>query len=432
MFIDKVQITVQGGKGGNGCLSFRREKYIPFGGPNGGNGGRGGDLYFVADRNLTTLLDLTYKPHFKAPDGAHGSSWDKAGRGGEDFYVRVPCGTVVYGPNRHLMADLREDGQVFLVAHGGRGGRGNAAFKTKINTAPRIAENGEPGEEFLLDLELKLIADVGLVGAPNAGKSTLLSRLSAARPKIADYPFTTLSPNLGVAKFKDKSFVVADIPGLIEGAHQGKGLGMDFLRHVERTRVLVHIVDPFGFGGKTPLQTYRAIQKELELYSKKLAKTPTVVAVNKMDATGAEAELKKLRKALKGKKILGISAVSGQGLEDLFAEVVKALKKAKDDERSEPVSLGDHKKFVLEDAFTVEQEDGRFVVRGKRVERLAAMTNFEQHQAVSRFQNILKKMGVERMLQKQGVHPGDTIRIGPQEFIYQLPDTEIETGEGSS
>ena len=427
MFIDKVQVTVQAGRGGNGCLSFRREKYIPFGGPNGGNGGRGGDVYLVADRNLTTLLDLTYKPNFKAPDGEHGSSWDKAGRGGEDLQVRVPCGTVVYGESRQVLADLREDGQAYLAAHGGRGGRGNSSFKTKINTAPRIAEKGEPGETFALELELKLIADVGLVGAPNAGKSTLLSRLSAARPKIADYPFTTLSPNLGVAKFKDKSFVVADIPGLIEGAHSGKGLGHEFLRHVERTRVLVHLIDPFGFGNRTPLENYRAIHKELELHSKKLAKKPTVIAVNKMDATGAEAELKKLRKSLKGKKVLGISAVSGAGLDELFAEVVKALKKAKQEPQEEPAAPADHRRFVLEDAFQVERdEEGRFVVRGRKVERLSAMTNFDQPEAVERFQNILKKMGVEKMLQKQGVQPGDAVRIGEAEFTYQLPGVEIE------
>lgn len=418
MFVDKTQITVQAGRGGNGCLSFRREKYIPFGGPNGGNGGKGGDLYLESDRNLSTLLDLTYRPHFKAQDGEHGQSWDKAGRGGEDLVVRVPCGTSVFCEGK-LVADLHGDHQIYLAARGGRGGRGNSAFKTHQNTAPRIAEKGEPGEKLLLDLELKLIADVGLIGCPNAGKSTLLSRMSAARPKIADYPFTTLSPNLGVAKVQDKSFVLADIPGLIEGAHRGKGLGMEFLRHVERTRVLVHLIDPFGFGGKSPLANYRAIVKELALYSPRLARKPTIIAMNKMDCTGALEQAKKLRKALKNKKVLRISAIAGQGLTELFSEIVRALGKAKEEPLDESLQAPPVQKFRLGDEFTVAKEGDLFRVRGRKVERLFAMTNFDQEEAVRRFQNILKKMGVEKLLEREGAQPGDTIMIGDMEFTYQ-------------
>ena len=416
MFVDKVRISIQAGKGGDGRLSFRREKYVPFGGPNGGNGGLGGSVYMLADPNKTTLLDLTYRPHFRAQEGAPGEPWDRAGRAGEDLIIHVPVGTVVRRDDT-VLADLKEPFVKVLIASGGRGGRGNSAFKTSRNNAPKIAEKGEPGESFDADLELKLIADVGLVGCPNAGKSTLLSRISAARPKIADYPFTTLSPNLGVAQYKDKSFVAADIPGLIEGAHQGKGLGMEFLRHVERTRLLVHLVDPMGFDGKSPLQSVRAIEKELKLYSTKLAKKPVIYAMNKMDLTGAADALKKLRKHLKGKKIFAISAVSGEGVASLIEEIARRLQTIKP-EVEEPDEPVDFRKFIFENEFTVEREDDGFHVTGKKVERLVSMTNFDQEEAVSRMQNILKKMGVEKMLLKEGVQPGDRVHIGEMEFLF--------------
>lgn len=417
MFIDKARIYVQAGNGGNGCLSFRREKYIPRGGPNGGNGGHGGDLYLAADRNLTTLLDLTYHPHYRAQSGEPGQSWDKAGRGGESFSLKVPCGTVVYHDGKCL-GDMVQHGQTLLVAHGGRGGRGNASFKTSKNVAPRIAQKGEPGESLTLDLELKMVADVGLIGCPNAGKSTLLAHISSARPKIADYPFTTLSPNLGVVRFKEKSFVAADIPGLIEGAHRGRGLGIEFLRHIERTRVLVHLVDMTGFGGKIPLQNFRAVQKEIALYSKKLSKKPVLIVANKMDCTGAEDQLKKFRRRLKNKKIVPISAVTGEGLQTFYVEVMNLLKRVKDEafeEREAPVNV---RRYVFEPEFSVEREEDGYRVKGKKVERLFAMTNFDQEEAVTRFQNILKGMGVEKMLQREGIQQGDTIRIGTMEFTY--------------
>lgn len=418
MFIDKARIFVQGGKGGDGCLSFRREKYIPFGGPDGGNGGPGGDLFLVANRNLTTLLDLTYRPHFKAEDGRAGQGSNKSGKSGENFFVQVPCGTVIYCAGR-ILGDLREDRQTLLAARGGRGGRGNASFKTSRNSAPRISEKGEPGELFSLDLELKLIADIGLIGCPNAGKSTLLSRISQAKPKIADYPFTTLSPNLGVARLKEKSFVAADIPGLIEGAHAGKGLGIEFLRHIERTRILVHLIDIFGFDGKTPCQNFRAVQKEISLYSKKLAKRPTLIVANKMDCTGAREALAELRRGLKSKKIFSISAVSGEGIPALMGEILKLLGRTQaNDEMGSETPLPKVQRFIFENDFLVEKEVDGFRVSGKKVERLLAMTNFRQEEAVARFQNILKKMGVEKLLQKEGAHIGDTIHIGDMEFTY--------------
>ncbi len=417
-FLDKTRIYVQAGNGGNGSLSFRREKYVEWGGPNGGNGGVGGDVILVADQNLTTLLDLTYRPHFTAQSGDVGRGWDKHGRAGENLTIHVPVGTAIY-EDGNLVVDMTEIGQTIVIAHGGRGGRGNASFKSTRNTAPKIAELGEPGEARTLDLELKLIADVGLVGCPNAGKSTLLSRISQAKPKIADYPFTTLSPNLGVAKFGDKTFVVADIPGLIEGAHSGKGLGTEFLRHIERTRVLVHLLDVSGFSGQKPYKAYQSITKELALYSKKLAKKPVLIVANKMDLTDSKDELKTLRKKLKGKKILSISAVTGEGLKELTEAVVKMLEKApKEIDVVIPKAPEVHK-FHFADEFFIEKEEEGFRVKGKKVERLFSMTNFEQPQAVTRFQNILKKMGVEKVLERNGVQPGDPVFIGNSEFIFE-------------
>ena len=422
MFIDKVRVYVQAGAGGNGCLSFRREKYIPLGGPNGGNGGRGGSIIFVANANLKTLLDISYHPHIRAQDGNRGEAWDKHGRYGLDLYVQVPCGTIIYNDGVKL-GDLVQEKEPLLVAQGGRGGRGNSSFKTSRNVAPKIAEKGEPGENFTLDLELKMLADVGLVGNPNAGKSTLLSRITAARPKIADYPFTTLSPNLGVAQYKEKNFVVADIPGLISGAHEGKGLGIDFLRHIERTRILVHLIDISGFDGKSPLQCYRSIKKELALYSKKLAQKPCIIVANKMDCTGADVQLKKFKKSLKSKKVWAISAVTGAGLPTLFTEIVRVLERspAQEPDVKEP-ALSPHAHYLFADEFKVFREEECFRVRGKKVERLINMTNFSQEEAVSRFQNILRAMGVERQLQKLGVLPGDTVKISEYEFKYSLPD----------
>lgn len=415
MFIDKARIFITAGRGGAGCISFRREKFVPMGGPDGGNGGKGGDVYLEADPHLTTLLDLTYRPHYRAEDGHAGQGSNKFGRSAPDLTIRLPLGTVIYQGGA-VLADLKEPGRKLLVAKGGRGGRGNASFKTGRHTAPRLAEKGEPGEAVTLELELKIIADVGLVGFPNAGKSTFLSRISAARPKIADYPFTTLTPNLGVVNIKGRQAVVADIPGLIEGAHEGKGIGDEFLRHIQRTRVLIHLVDITGFNEKTPYENYRIINNELARYSKELLKKPMLIAVNKMDVSDADKLLSKFKGHLRGKKIYPISAVTGAGVDSLLKALLHALDTvpAPEEVVVEPV-----KRYVYEPDFTIAKEGDIYIVRGAKVEKLAAMTDFNQEEALRRFQNILKKMGVEKALEERGIRVGDTIRITGREFTYE-------------
>ncbi len=340
MFIDEARILVKAGDGGNGCVSFRREKYIPKGGPDGGDGGNGGSVYLIADKNLYTLLDFKYKKHFEAQRGAHGQGKNKTGRSGADLFIKVPCGTVVYlepetkrlgSTTRKVpsLIDLTEDGQSILVAKGGKGGRGNVHFKSPTRQAPRIAEKGKPGEERKIKLELKLIADVGLIGCPNAGKSTLLSRISAARPKIADYPFTTLSPNLGVVQLPSgDGLVIADIPGLLKGAHQGTGLGDRFLRHIERTKLLVHVIDAAGVDGRDPLEDFKTVNRELKSYNEELAKRPQILALNKMDLPAAKNNLKRFKKFLGRKKIevYPISGVTGDGIKELILGLSKNIK----------------------------------------------------------------------------------------------------------
>ncbi len=419
LFVDHTRIVVRGGRGGNGCLSFRREKYVAMGGPDGGSGGRGGDVLLVADPQKKSLLDLTYKPHFYAGEGEPGQGSNKVGAGAKDLLVPIPVGTLIYRDGK-LLADLKTPGETFLAAKSGRGGRGNAAFKTQRNTAPHISEKGEPGEEYKLDLELKLLADVGLIGAPNAGKSTLLSRLTSARPKIADYPFTTLNPNLGVAEWHGVHMVFADLPGLIEGAHTGKGLGHEFLRHVERTRILFHLVDLSGFDGRDPYTVVNMINEELRLYSPKLMKKPMIIVANKMDVTGADTALAVLKKKIKKTKIFPISAATGVGLDALLAYAAKELAKPETAE-AEPLPEEPHR-FVIELDFEVEREDDCWRVKGAKPERFAAMTNFQQAEGSRRFQNILKKMGVEKELIRQGVEHGDTVKVGNVEFYYELDD----------
>ncbi|MEO2069012.1 MAG: GTPase ObgE [Desulfurobacteriaceae bacterium] len=327
-FIDRAKIFVKGGDGGNGCVAFRREKFVPKGGPAGGDGGKGGDVVLVADRNVHTLLDFKYKRQYKAERGRHGEGNKRTGRSGEDLIIKVPVGTVVKDAETgEILGDLTEHGQRLVVAKGGRGGRGNAAFATPTRKAPDFAEPGEPGEERWIELELKLLADVGLVGFPNAGKSTFLSRISAARPEIADYPFTTLRPILGVTKVGDFSFVVADIPGLIEGAHAGKGLGHEFLRHVERTRLLLHLIDLTDLT-RDPRDAFEKINKELELYSKDLLKKPQIVVGTKIDALSDRSKIDELKEYFvkKGYPFFAVSAVSGEGMDELMWFVAKKLK----------------------------------------------------------------------------------------------------------
>jgi len=418
VFFDEAKIYVKGGDGGNGCVAFRREKYVPFGGPSGGDGGAGGNVYLVASPHRNTLLHFKRRVHFKAGRGQHGRGKNQTGRRGEDVIIEVPLGTVVRDAETGaLLADLTEPGQRVCVARGGRGGRGNAAFATSTNQAPRLSEKGEPGEERWLHLELKLIADAGIIGMPNAGKSTLLAAVSAAQPKIADYPFTTLQPNLGVvAVDENTTFVLADLPGLIEGASQGMGLGHEFLRHVERTRLLIHLLNG---AAPDPLADYEAINEELALFSPDLASKPQIVVLNKIDLPQAreiwptvQAEMKR-----RGVEVMSISAVTGEGVKPLMRRVANLLA-----ELPRPVSPTGVEVFTLppdEDAFTITREDEHvWRVRGIRIERAARMTNWEQSEAIERFHRILVGTGIAQALEEAGVSEGDTVYIGDIELEW--------------
>lgn len=417
-FFDEATIHVRAGKGGNGCVSFRREKFVPFGGPNGGNGGDGGDVYLVANRHLNTLIQFQRQQHFRAEAGGNGQSKDKQGKRGQDLLIQVPLGTVVCDAQTgELLADLVQNGQSVLVARGGRGGRGNAAFASPTNQAPRIAEKGEPGEARSLKLELKLIADAGIIGVPNAGKSTLLAVVSAARPKIADYPFTTLTPNLGVATVDDHGLLLADIPGLIEGAHAGAGLGTKFLRHIERTRVLIHLLDG---ASAHPLQDFETVNAELALFSPRLANKPQVVALNKMDLPQAQQAWPSVQAEMHNRHlpVFAISAATGAGTGELLRGVLKLLEEVP----AEEIFVEKAKVFRPvedENAFEIIREDDHFRVRGRRVERVAAMTDWNNDEAVARFQRILRAIGVLDALQRAGVKPGDTVFIGNSELEWQ-------------
>lgn len=418
MFVDYAKINLKAGDGGNGVVAFRREKYVPLGGPAGGDGGRGGSIIFVADEGLSTLMDFKYRRHFKGERGQHGQGKNMHGAKGKDSIIRVPVGTVIKDDDSdQVIADLTETGQEVLVAKGGRGGRGNARFATSINKAPSIAENGEPGEEKWIRLELKLIADVGLVGFPNAGKSTLISKVSAAKPKIADYPFTTLVPNLGVVQLKGgESFVLADIPGLIEGAHEGAGLGHRFLRHIERTRVLIFVLDAAQTDARDVLDDYNILGEELEKFRPDLARKPFLIAANKMDIPEAAENVLKLQEKF-GDKIILISAATGQGLTELMAKAYELLSSVP----IEDVTGGDEtvvRRFKDEPPFIIEIVDDVFEVSGKRIEKLLALTNFNSDEGLQRFQRTINKMGLEDALRKQGIQVGQTVRIKNFEFDY--------------
>lgn len=424
-FIDQARIFVQGGRGGDGAVSFRREKYVPRGGPDGGDGGRGGSVILVVDPSLNTLQAFQFQRHFRAERGRHGGGSRKNGRAGRDLEVRVPPGTMVYDDQGRLLVDLTEPGQTFVAARGGRGGRGNARFVTPTHRAPRMAEKGAPGEEAWLRLELKLLADVGLVGMPNAGKSTLLGRVSAARPKVAPYPFTTLEPVLGVVAFDDGfTMVWADIPGLIEGAHQGAGLGHEFLRHIERTRVLVHVVDASGSEGRDPVEDYRVIRRELARYQRPLDRLPAVVAANKADLPEAARHLDRLEQAAAadGFGFQAISAVTGQGIPQLLGRVRRLLEEARAAEppaAPAPVRVYRAPRRPLLEV--VRDDDGAFRVTGAAVERWAAMTDFNNDEAVRYLQRRLERAGVEEALRAAGARSGDTVRIGEWEFEFLDP-----------
>jgi GTP-binding protein len=406
-------------------VAFRREKYVAAGGPAGGDGGRGGNVVFVVDEGLRTLVDFRYKRHFKAARGENGRTKGQHGAGAEDLVVRVPPGTTVIDDDtQQVIADLVVNGQRAVIARGGRGGRGNIRFATPANPAPEIAENGEPGQERYVRLELKVLADVGLVGFPSVGKSTLLSVVSAARPKIAEYHFTTITPNLGVVDVdEERSFVMADLPGLIEGAHEGVGLGHQFLRHVERTRVIIHVIDMAGSEGRDPYDDYVQINEELKLYNKKLEERPQVVAANKMDIPGAEENLAEFRKKVgEDVPVFPISAATKQGVRELLYKVAEMLEEIPDVPLVEDVA--DEETTVLykaepeEDAFTVRRENETFVVEGEKLEKLVKMTNLNSHDSIQRFARIMRSMGVDDALRKKGAENGDIVRIGKFEFEF--------------
>ena len=415
MFIDRARIKVTAGAGGKGCCSFRREKYIPHGGPDGGDGGDGGDVYFVATKNLSSLLDLRYHSHWKGRRGVHGRGSDQHGKRGEESHIRVPIGTVLCDfETGEVQCDLAEEGQRFLAASGGRGGKGNARFATSTNRAPSFSELGEPGEEAEFQLELKLIADVGIVGLPNAGKSTLLSRISAAHPKIANYPFTTLSPNLGVVDMGQyRTITVADIPGLIEGAAQGKGLGHDFLRHIERTKVLLFFIDA---GDEEPLETLKILEGELQQHSPVFETRPRVLAFNKADIPENQASYDEIAQTLEDTHI--VSAVTGQGVPELLEALWKAIERARAIEAGLVVETPPEVEYTYAAPYTVEERDGGFRVEGKKVVRAVRMTDFDNEEALDHLQGQLKRMGLMGALKRMGAEEGQTIFIGDFELEY--------------
>ncbi len=421
MFYDRAKIFLKAGDGGNGLVSFRREKFVPEGGPNGGDGGRGGSVYLIGDHNLRTLLDFKMKQHYKAPKGENGQNSNKVGKSGKDIYLHVPLGTVVRRDGEEaVIADLVTDGQKVLAAKGGRGGRGNARFASNRDKAPEVAEKGEPGEEVWIRLELKVLADVGLVGMPNAGKSTFISRVSAAKPKIADYPFTTLEPNLGIVDLGDERvFCVADVPGLIENAHDGAGLGHHFLRHLERTKVLVHLIDMSGQEGRDPLEDFEIISEELRKYKKELWEKPRLIAANKMDLPDSAENLERLRQKYGDDfEIFPISAAGGGDLKPVLNRCYEKIVTAPtvEERREEEIKVTT---FEPRRPFTVRADGGGvFVVEGAEVKKWIAMTDFANEAAVKRLQRIFKAMGLDQGLRDAGARHGDTVIAYDLEFDF--------------
>ncbi|WP_040950120.1 GTPase ObgE [Gorillibacterium massiliense] len=431
MFIDKAKIFVKGGDGGDGIVAFRREKYVPEGGPAGGDGGHGGNVIFRVDEGLRTLMDFRYQRHFKADRGVKGRNKSMHGANADHMIVRVPPGTVVIDDDtQEVLADLTRHGQEIVVAKGGRGGRGNTRFVTVANTAPEIAERGEEGQERWIVLELKVMADVGLVGFPSVGKSTLLSVVSAAQPKIAAYPFTTLTPNLGVVDVGDgRSFVMADLPGLIEGAHAGVGLGHEFLRHVERTRVIIHVIDMASTEGRVPFDDWQKINEELKLYNAKLEDRPQIVAANKMDIPEAEDNLEDFRSKLAeiGREdilIYPISAASRKGVQELLYKAVDILDSIPEEVVVEDVEAQEERKVYRYadpddiDDVTIRRENDLFIVESPSLEKMVKRMQLNSQDALLRFGRIVRKRGIERMLRERGAEDGHLVRIGDFEFEF--------------
>lgn len=422
MFIDEVVIKVEAGNGGDGCLAFRREKYVAMGGPFGGNGGHGSNIIFKVDEGLHTLIDLRYMKTIKGKKGENGRGKNQNGAAAEDVIIKVPQGTIVTDLGTgFIIADLKEKDDEVVVAYGGRGGRGNTAFKTQSNPAPNFAENGEPGEVKELKVELKLLADVGLVGMPSVGKSTIISCVSKAKPKIAAYHFTTLNPNLGVARTKDgRSFVIADLPGLIEGASLGEGLGDRFLKHIERTRVIAHVIDMSGFEGRDPYLDYVTINKELENFNKDILKKPEIIIANKMDLPSAKENLEKFKEKIGDKKIFEVSAMTNTGLEDVVTALADMLDEIPVTALYEDDKFESHVlyKFKKDEPYTITKEDDCWVIRGDEIEKIFKMTKFTD-EGLARFSKKIRKMGVDDKLIELGAEPGDKVRILDFFFEYR-------------
>ena len=420
MFVDEVIVKLTAGRGGDGCMAFRREKYIPMGGPFGGNGGKGSDIIFKADEGLRTLIDLRYQRHIKGTPGLNGQGKNKNGKSAEDTIVKVPVGTTIKdNETGAIIADLTKNNEEVIVAYGGRGGRGNVTLATKSNPCPSYCEYGEPGEERKVKVELRMLADVGLVGLPSVGKSTILSQITNANPKIASYHFTTLTPNLGVVSTNDYSYTVADLPGLIEGASTGAGLGHKFLKHIERTKIIAHVIDMSGIEGRGPYEDYLTIRKELENFSPKLLTKPEIIIANKMDIPESIDNLNKFKEKIK-LPIYEISAINNQGLDNIIRVLEDLVKNTKDEILYEDELQESHVlyKFKKEKPFTIIKENNAYVIKGDQVEKIFKMTNFNTEEALVRFSNKLRRMGIDDELEKMGIDEGDIVKILDYEFEW--------------
>lgn len=421
MFYDEVLVEVEAGRGGDGCMAFRREKYIPMGGPFGGNGGKGGDIIFVTDNGLKTLIDLRYQKIIKGKTGANGEGKNKNGAGVSDTIIKVPVGTTIKDAETGaIIADLTKNEEEVIVAYGGRGGRGNVSLATRSNPCPSYAERGEPGEKRKIKVELRMLADVGLVGMPSVGKSTILSMISNANPKIASYHFTTLSPNLGVVVTKKGSFVVADLPGLIEGASEGVGLGHKFLKHIERTKIIAHVIDMGAEENRDPYEDYQIIRKELGEFSPKLLNKPEIIIANKKDLPNFNDNLTKFKEKLPDRQIFAISAFNNDGLEEVINNLQDLVLNTKDEVLFDTSVQEKHVlyKFKQEKPFNIVKENNAYIITGDQVEKLFQMTNFNTDEAYYRFANKLRHMGIDDELEKMGIQEGDIVKIMDYEFEY--------------
>lgn len=423
MFIDEVIINVKAGKGGNGCVSFRRERFVPKGGPDGGDGGKGGNIYIQADSQIKTLIEYYRKPHHKAENGENGSSHKKNGKNGNDLFLKVPVGTILENVgDGNIIADLSQSEEKICIACGGIGGKGNYRFRNSIRRSPKFAQRGEPGEEKTIKLNLKLVADAALIGFPNVGKSTLLSKMSAAKPKIADYPFTTLEPHLGVVSVNEgNQFILSDTPGLIEGASRGAGLGVRFLKHIERTKVIVHVIDGTRLSVNNIMADYLAIRSELNHFSSVLQGKEELLVVNKCDLPEVKKKIEKIKKAFskEGKNIISVSAITGEGLSELIFQILQTIKLAERKEITSVLTSGDKTTYHhYEPPFVIRKEEEKFVIEGERLVRLVRQFDLDNPQALKYFQEKIKSLGVEKALRKKGIQEGDIVRIDDKEFYF--------------